>query len=185
MKKENQKNSRDLKFKMKKQCDKNMVWEFTNQRKLTKSGFIDYFERKVFRTIRKYNMLPKNKIIKLKKDLKLNTQVLKSILEKKFKVKFVEQPNFSSNNLSQIAEETFSNILNGKFEGLSPDTKPFMPLYFLFDKEIELYAKLKGIKGKKRKQNKKIQQLFEKFIEKNPDLEHNIVNALNQINQIS
>jgi len=181
MKKENQKNSKDLRSKMKEQDAKNIVWEFTNQRKLTKSGFIDYFERKVFRTIRKYNMLPKNKIIKLKKDLTLNTQILKSILEKKFKVKFVEQPNFSSKNLSQIAEEIFSNILKAKFKGLTPTAKPFMPLYFLFDKEVELYAKLKGIKGKKRKQNKKVQQLFEKFIEKNPDLEHNIVNALNQI----
>ena len=161
-----------------KNCKIRPVWKFTNQTQLCRNCFIDYFERKVFRTIRKDKMLFKGKIIRLKKDSTLNAQVLKFVLEKKFPVIFGGKPNFSFDNLSQAAEEIFSNILKGKFEGPKPNNKP---LYFLSDKEVELYAKLKGIKGKTRKHNKEIQQLFGRFTAKNPDLEHNIVNALGQI----
>tara|TARA_Y100000310_G_C20140707_1_gene560142 strand:- start:1 stop:516 length:516 start_codon:yes stop_codon:yes gene_type:complete len=168
---------------------KKTVWKFTNQRKLTKKEFLNYFERKVFRTIRKYKLLPKNRIIKLKKSNSLNTAVLKKVIEKKFKVKFTSKPDFSSDNLSQIAEDVFKNILQGKFNNQKPVQKPApntddklkKPLYFLSDKEIELYAKLTNIKGTKRKQNKKIQSLFEKFLKKNQDLEQNIVKAFSQL----
>jgi len=161
---------------------KKIVWKFTNQRELSKSQFIDYFERKIFRTIRKYCLLPKNKIIKIKKTNSLNTAVLNHVLLKKFNTKFSNKPNLSSENLSEIAEEIFSNTLKGKFfpKNLKPE-KIKAPLYFLSDEEIELYAKLGNIKGKRRIKNKKIQQLFEKFKNKNPDLEHNIANAFLQI----
>ncbi len=154
------------------------VWTFTNQRELDRSQFIDYFERKVFRTIRKYGMLPKDKIITLKKSTDINTIVLKKIIEKKFKTEFNSKANLSSDNLSDVAEETFKNILQGKFIGPNPENKP---LYYLSDKEVELYAKLKNIKGSKKKRDKKIQNLFEKFLKKNQDLELNIVKAISQI----
>ena len=158
----------------------NIVWEFTNQKKLNKSEFIDYFERKVFRTIRKYNMLPEDKIIKLKETDYLNYKVLKQIIDKKFETKNSNKPNILDDNLSEVAEKTFGNILNGNFSGPTPNKRP---LYFLSDKEVELYAKLTNIDGKKRKQNKKIQNLFEKFLNKNQDLEINIIKALAQINK--
>lgn len=157
----------------------NTVWTFTNQKELNKSQFLDYFERKIFRTIRKYNMLPKNKIITLKKLDNLNTKILKSILEKKFKVKFSTKSNLSTDNLSQIAEDTFKQILKGNFK---INLQKNSPLSQLSDKEIELYAKLSNIKGTKRKQDKKIQSLFDKFLKKNQDLEINIVKAIGQLN---
>ena len=158
-----------------------IVWEFTNQRKLTKSEFVDYFERKVFRTIRKYSMLPSDKIVRLKKLDDLNTNVLVAILRKKFQVEFGSRPNFSSENLSVVAENFFKNVLKGKFEGDSPSGKVARPLYFLSDKEVELYAKLVGIDGKKRKVAEKIQSLFSRFLEKNQDLEVNVVKAISQL----
>jgi len=154
------------------------VWTFTNQKELNKSQFIDYVERKVFRTIRKYQMLPKNKIITLKKSNDSNTTVLKKIIEKKFKVEWSTKPNLSSDNLSQEAEDTFKNILKGNFK---KHPQKNAPLSQLSDKEIELYAKLKNIKSVKRKQDKKIQSLFDKFLKKNQDLELNIVKAIGQI----
>jgi len=156
------------------------VWTFTNKKELNKPQFIDYVERKVFRTIRKYQMLPKDKIIKLKKSEYLNTTVLKKILETKFQVKFSEKSNLSSDNLSQVAEDTFQNVLKGNFSYKLPINDH--PLIYLSDKEIELYAKLKGIKGTKRKQDKKIQALFDKFFKKNQDLELNVIKALKQLN---
>jgi len=156
------------------------VWTFTNQRELDKSQFIDYVERKVFRTIRKDESLPKDKIVILKKDDSINTAVLKNIIEAKFEVKFGAKPNISSENLSQSAEDIFKNSLKGNFKNYIPKNAP---LSQLSDKELELYAKLKNIKGVKRKQDKKIQNLFDKFLKKNQDLELNIVKAIGQINE--
>jgi len=155
------------------------VWIFTNQRELNKSQFIEYFERKVFRTIRKHRMLPKDKIITLKKDSSLNTIILKKVIEKKFEVDWATKPNLSTDNLSQIAEDIFKEILKGNFKKQTPKNAP---LAQLSDKEIELYAKLTSTKGTKRKQDKKIQSLFDKFLEKNQDLELNVVKAIGQLN---
>ena len=162
------------------------VWTFTNQRQLNKKEFIDYIERKVFRTIRKFNMLPKNKIITLKKQNDLNTTILKKILEKKFQVKLIptidHRPStIDSANLSQIAEDIFKKILKGNFTHTPTHPHTNTPLLYLSGKELELYAKLTNTKGTKRKQNKKIQTLFNKFLKKNQDLELNILKATNQL----
>ena len=156
------------------------VWTFTNQTSLNKKQFLNYIERKVFRTIRKHNLLPKSKIFTLKKTNDLNTQVLKKILQTKFETKFSTKPNTSSDNLSQITEDTFKNILKGNLKTPIPKNAP---LLHVSDKEIELYAKLKNTKVLKRKQNKKIQNLFQKFLTKNQDLELNILKARQQINE--
>jgi len=155
------------------------VWKFTNGLELNKSQFINYFERKIFRTIRKFQMLPEDKVFTLNKSEDLNTVILKQILETKFQVKYATKPNIDSDNLSQIAENTFQKITKGDFSYKTPNNAPLIQLS---DKEIEVYAKLKNIKGTKRKQDKKIQSLFEKFFKKNPDLELNVVNALGQLN---
>jgi hypothetical protein len=163
------------------------VWTFTNKRELNKSEFLNYIERKVFRTIRKFNMLPKT--ITIKKSNDLNTTVLKHIIEKKFPVKFMPssegtyrsgtKPNLSSDNLSELAEQIFKNTLKGNYT--NPKSQIPNPLQYISDKEVELYAKLSNIKGTKRKQDKKIQSLFQKFLKKNQDLELNIVKAAGQL----
>lgn len=160
---------------------KRYVWEFTNQRRLDKKEFVKYFERKVFKTIRKYGMLPEDRIFKIKKDERMNTKILKGILEKKFEVIYSKEPNISSKNLSDSSEEIFENTLDGNFDGPLAKDKPFRPLYFHSDKEIEVYAQLNKIKYEKPKRNKEIQSLFLKFFDKNPDLELNVVKALKQI----
>jgi tRNA(Ile)-lysidine synthase TilS/MesJ len=162
-----------------KQCIIKPVWKFTNQNRLCKSCFIDYIEKKVFKTIRKFEMLGNGgREIRLKKEKTLNYNVLKNVLEKKFLVK--NGNDFSSENLSQIAEKTFENILNGKYIKISANN-PNKPLYFISDAELELYAKLKNISGKPRIKNKRIQELFQTFLKKNQDLEINIVKAMEQL----
>jgi len=162
--------------------EKKYVWAFTNQRKLTKGEFIDYFEKKVFKTIRKHEMLPKDKVFRFAELNSINAKILKSIIEKKFTVEKSNKPNMNEDNLSTIAENIFSKILNGNFIGPKPKEKEISyPLYFHSDAEIETYAKLVDLKGKKMQRNKKIQDLFNKFKDKNPDLEINVVKALAQI----
>jgi len=153
------------------------VWTFTNKRELDKNQFIDYVERKVFRTIRKYDMLPEDKIITMKKSNSLNYNILKKIISTKFQIKEDNVPNILIDNLSEVAEEIFQNILQGNYIGPSPKRRP---LYFLSDKELELYATLTNTEGEKRLQDEKIQNLFAKFLNKNQDLELNIVKALSQ-----
>jgi hypothetical protein len=166
-------------------ANKKYVWEFTNQRKLTKKEFITYFEKKVFKTIRKFEMLPKNKIFTLKKSTDLNTKILTKILETKFPVMASNKPNTSSENLSTIAEDIFGNILEGKFKGAKPKDKLIYPLYYHSDAEIKLYAELTNIKGAKPKRKKHVQVLFNKFRKKNPDLEITVVNQFNQVIKIT
>jgi hypothetical protein len=161
---------------------KKYVWTFTNQRELTKGEFIDYFEKKVFKTIRKHNMLPKDKIFRFANFNNLNAKILRSIIQKKFIVEESKTPNMGEDNLSTVAEEIFSKILNGDFTGSNPKEEEISyPLYFHSDAEIETYANQIGLKGKKMQRNKKIQDLFNKFKDKNPDLEINVVKALAQI----
>jgi hypothetical protein len=117
----------------------NTVWRFTNGKELNKSEFINYFERKVFRTIRKYSLLPQNKIFLLPDDKSLNTQALKHILQKKFQVKMLPAtgyrlPATSTKCLSDEAETIFKKITKGKFNYIP---KP-SPLLGLMDEEIEL-----------------------------------------------
>jgi len=154
------------------------VWTFTNQRELDSKEFVDYFQRKVFRTIRKFEMLegipPK---IVLRKAGDLNTVVLKHVLETKFEVSF-GKANLSSENLSQVAEDVFGDVVGGNFK---IEERVDAPLVQLSDKEVELYAKLKGLKGTVRKRDENIQKLFGKFLGKNQDLEVNVLKAAGQL----
>lgn len=157
------------------------VWTFTNKISLDKGEFISYIEKKVFRTIRQNNLLPNDKTFKVKSSNSLNNKVLKKIISKKFEIVDSKEPNTSDDNLTIISEEVFSNILNGIFNGPKPNDKLIYPLYYVSDKEIELYAKLNNLKGERRAVNIKIDSLFKKFTNKNPDLELNIIKALKQI----
>ena len=162
----------------------NYVWEFTNQRKLNKKEFLHYVEKKVFKTIRKYDLLPEDRKIILKDDEFLNTAVLKYIIEKKFAVVHGSKANFSPESLTDVSEYAFKNVLEGNFSGMKANGGTAKPLFDLTDKEIEKYAELVGLKGKKKKRDEKVEKLFETFKKKNPDLDHNVVNAMGQVQDI-
>ncbi len=161
---------------------KNPIWKFTNGIELNEKEFLNYIERKVFKTIRKYELMKGFgvKEIAVSDSVDLNTRVLNHILNTKFQIKKSKRPFFSSKNLSDISEERFLKMLDGNFR-IKKKTEEKGPLHLHSDKEIQLYAKLKKINGETRKRDKGIQELFEKFMIKNPDLEHNIVNAFEQL----
>ncbi len=158
-----------------------VVWRFTNQKELNKSEFISYFERKIFRTVRSFEMLPVDKIFILKRSNDLNTAVLGRVLKGKFQVVFGKDVNVVSDNLSQVAEDIFRQVVDGDFHYVVSEVAP---LRYLSDKEVELYAKLKNIEGSPRERDGEIQTLFSKFFVKNPDLELNILKAQTQIENI-
>jgi len=153
------------------------VWTFSNKKSLTKSEFLRYIQRKVFKTIRENGLLPEEKIFRLKKSDSINTLVLKNILDKKFKTKFSKNPNISTENLTQIAEIVMEKAIRGDFDF---SKLPKSPLSKVSDEEILLYARLLGICAKKRPKNKKIHGLLDRFKKKNPDIERNIIRAASQ-----
>jgi hypothetical protein len=160
----------------KKTKSKKIVWKFTNQRQLTACEFARYFEKKVKSTIRKYRM-PINEIKKQgKKTLKekVINHIIKKLPYRKGKL--------SDENINQISDKILYIMIYGnskkELKKLLPKNQP---LYFLSDKEISLYAKLKNIKGNVKKLSGKFRDIdnFIKIIEKrNQDIRQNIVQAL-------
>ena len=158
-----------------KNCKKKPVWKFTNQTQLCASCFVKYFNKKVKGTIRKYKM-PIQKI--KKKSLKAN--VINKII--------MELPN----RKGKLIEESLNDISNAILYIMMYDNKDKLrkllpcnqPLYFLSDKEILLYAKLKRIKGKISNEKAKIGKLkqIDDFLvsleKKNADIRLNVVNAM-------
>ena len=167
-------------------CKTNAVYEFTNKAKLCKECFIDYFERKIFRTIRKYQMGMLN-IAGDKKDARY--KIIKIISGK---IKISRSPKAKAmtgiKNLNDFSAEIISGVMNQRF-----DIKDFLPkaknkefpLYFMPDKEILLYAKLKritgGIKRKEKKMQKEINLLFSEIEKSDRDARHAVVNAVAKI----
>jgi hypothetical protein len=153
-------------------CQTSPVWKFTNQQQLCASCFVRYFEKKVLYTIRKYQM----PIILIKKS-DLNSKIINLIIENLPERK----GNLSSDNLDDISLGILNEMMNGNSKNLKKFLPSNQPLYFLSNKEIMLYAKIKKIAGKTRKltaKEKKINDFIIKIEEKNPDIRQNIVNAL-------
>ena len=153
-------------------CQKNPVWKFTNKQELCETCFVRYFESKVKKTIRKYNM-PINKIKGNNLKASIINNIMQGLPERKGKM--------SLDNLDDISNSIMYIMMRRDKKELKKLFPSSQPLYFLSDKEILLYAKIKRIKGKieKRKGKEKEIDDFIKHIEqKNPDIRQNIVNAV-------
>ncbi len=151
---------------------KKFIWEFTNKRKLTAAEFARYFESKVRKTIRKYQM-PIGKI--KKKNLKVN------IINKIINDLPARSGKLSEGSLNSISNKIMYITMHSRFGDLKKLLPLNQPLYFLSDAEILLYAKIKKIKGKLQKETGKlceIDNFIKIFEEKNPDIRQNIVEAL-------
>lgn len=153
-------------------CQEKPVWKFTNQRQLCSLCFVKYFEKKVKATIRKYSMPIHFKEKSLK--TKVINLITKNLPERKGKIQEQSLDDISSNILYIMMHDAAE-----KLKKLLPKNQP---LYFLSNKEILLYAKIKKIKGKiiekKDKRLKDINNFIKKIEQKNPDIRHNIVKAL-------
>ena len=168
-------------------CKTQSVYEFTNKAKVCRECFMDYFERKIFRIIRKYQMSLLN-IAGDKKDVRY--KILKLILEKiKINRKSKAKITTGIKNLDDFSAEIISGVMAKNIPSLKkllPKTKnEEFPLYFMSDKEILLYAKLKKIRvGIKRNENrlqKEINSLFSELEKNDRDVRHAVVNAMAKI----
>ena len=155
-------------------CETKPVYEFTNQRKLCKTCFIRWFQKKVLYTIRKFRMIKKGDVIAYKKSSGFRGIVLEDVLKmfaEKAPVEIVELNN-KCKKVSKIAIASTTDLEANKIihflikvvnkletavEGrhqaypkvLHTGAKIIKPLYLFLDKEVLLYAKLRGLKFKK------------------------------------
>jgi hypothetical protein len=153
-------------------CQTSPVWKFTNKQQLCSGCFVRYFEKKVLYTIRKYQMP-----ISIIKKTDLNSKIINNIIKNLPK----RTGKLSSENLDDISLGILNEMMNRDSKNLNRFLPKNQPLYFLSDKEIELYAKIKKISGKTKKlaaKEKKINDFIIKIEQKNPDIRQNIVNAL-------
>jgi tRNA(Ile)-lysidine synthase TilS/MesJ len=173
-------------------CEKNSVYEFTNKRKLCKKCFITYFQKKILYTIRKFNMIKREDIIGYKKKNDFKGVVLEDALNfinERVNFNLVKLPIKKANKIaadSSIDSES-NKIIKTLISGNVSELKKYLPsygnrikpLYLFLDEEILLYAKLKGLKFKIKKERKdKIKGFTDEFEEKHPEVKRAIVNSL-------
>jgi tRNA(Ile)-lysidine synthase TilS/MesJ len=156
-------------------CSIKPVWKFTNQQQICEKCFVQYFEKKVKCTIRKYQMP-----IEAVNGNSLKSKIIYNII----KDLPIRKGKLIEDNLDNISLGILTELINGKSKNFNKFIPRNQPLYFLSSKEIELYAKITGIKGKTEKINKKqekINDFIKKIEEKNQDIRQNIVNSLIKI----
>lgn len=121
--------------------------------------------------------MPINKINK--KDLKANVinYITKTLPERK--------GSLSLDSLNDISSKILYSMMYGNSEELKNFFPKNQPFYFLSDKEIGLYSKIKKIKGKIKEAKEKnkdklkgINNFVQEIEKKNPDIRHNIMVAL-------
>jgi len=175
-----------------KQCKTNPVYEFTNQRKLCKNCFIDYFQRKVLFTIRKFGLIKREDIVGYKKGNSFRSVVLEYVLlliSKKYGFNILKLPNKSTNKiavdstLDSESEEIIETFIEGdisKLNQILPYDKNFIkPLYLFLDEEVLLYARLKNLKFEDVKKRKnRINNFLDDFEKKHPEVKRAIINSV-------
>lgn len=177
-------------------CETNPVYEFTNQRKLCKRCFINYFYKKFLFTIRKFEMVNSKDIIGYKKGSDFKSVVLEEVLNfisKKYGFNIVVLSNKKANktainsSLDSESARILDILINRKSTELKSCFpvvgKEIKPLYLFLDEEILLFAKLKGLKFKELKKSKdKMENLTDEMEKTHPEVKRAIVNSFLKLN---
>jgi len=165
------------------------VYEFTNKRKLTKREFIHWFEKKFLYTLRKFDMVSKGDIVGFEKGNGFRAVVLADLLEMFAENAPIKLIKNGKHNIMAVADtsdsiaESITNILiNGKaskLKELAPVYgKIIRPLYLFLDKEVELYAKLKGLKyGKHTEKVDKVSEFVAELEKKHPEIKNSVISS--------
>ena len=167
-------------------CKTKPVYEFTNQRKLCKNCFIQWFQKKFLYTIRKFGMIKRGDVVSVKGN-DYGAVVLKylfGILEEKGVIELKGKGGkvAMTSTLDNESEEMVSELISGdekNLKNLKPvDGNVIKPLYLFLDEEILLYAKLKGLKFKAtREKETKIGKFINELEIKHPEIKRAVVSS--------
>ena len=187
-------------------CKIKPVYEFTNQRKLCKTCFIRWFQKKVLYTIRKFEMIKKGDVIGYENKGEFRSIVLEDVLKmfaEKTIVELIKFPSKCKCNKIAIASTTdleadkiihflirqrenplTTSSKRGQSKGKEKLTSPkegkiIKPLYLFLDKEVLLYAKLRDLKfGKEVNEKDKISLFIDELEIKHPEVKQAVVSSL-------
>jgi hypothetical protein len=173
------------------QCEKKPVYEFTNQRKLCKSCFISYFQKKFLYTLRKFEMTKKGDVVGYENKGDFRNVVLEDLLKMYSSNNFVQIVKLPSKKkiTKKVLNSTIDSESLGIIQGFinekkinlnkfSPvKIKEIKPLYLFLDAEVLLYAKLKNLKFKKIQEKKdKISNFISELEQKHPEIKRAVIN---------
>lgn len=182
-------------------CEIKPVYEFTNKRKLCKTCFIRWFEKKFLYTIRRFEMIKKGETIGYFKKNDFRSVVLEELLKmftKKSPIKLVKISQ-KKNTINKIAisettdtqaTEIIKIIIKDNSQKLQKNIpiskKEIKPLYLFLDKEVLLYAKLKKLKFKKSIKQKKdiISEFINELEKKHPEIKRAIIKSNLKLNKL-
>mgnify|MGYP001583024410 CR=1 FL=1 len=168
-------------------CEIKPVYEFNNKRKICKTCFINWFQKKFLYTLRVFNMIKSGDIIQYKKGSNFREIALEDVLKIraergdvklviKNKGKRFAMPSTSDTETHKVINELFNNKLK---ENKPVNGKIIMPLYLFLDREVLLYAKLRGLKFKEKKEKKEGLVNFVNDLEmKHPELKQAVVSGM-------
>lgn len=168
-------------------CSTQPVYEFTNKRKLCKTCYIRWFEKKVLYTIRKFGALKRGEIVGYVKEGDFRNVVLEEILKMIGRKGFVEITTGKKYDKLAIpltinlqAYEIVDEVINGNVGNLEKKNKKIItPLMLFLDKEVELYAKLKNLKTKKIKiKDTEISKFVDNLERRHPEVRQAIVKGV-------
>ncbi len=176
-----------------KKCEKDFVWRFTNKRTLCREHFIRYIKKKVRYTLRRYKMLEISDSLCIDKDIE-EREVLMSILKDVCRQRGCRIIKISNANAKLVLGDCLDDIsymiINEMINGNEKNLKRFLPvvkngkkeiirpLYFLLKKEIELYARLKGVEyNAKKKGENKTQGFIDELEQEHKEVKNAIVNG--------
>ena len=172
-----------------KNCELAPVYEFTNKRKVCRTCYVRWFQKKIFYTIRKFEMIKPGEIILSQKKNDFRSAVLEDVLKslaENERIKIILRGRHDklavSDTIDLISYKIINtiiqdNILNLKnLKPLSKNT--IRPFYLFLDKEILLYAKLKNLRFKIINEKKdKIADFIDGLEKKHPEVKRAIVNG--------
>ena len=164
------------------------VYEFTNGRKVTKREFLNWFQKKFLYTLRKFEMVKRGDVIGYKSSKDFRGVVLEDLLKmfsQKTQIELVKLPNKKSTKIASPdttgteSDKIIHSLFKGDLDKLDAEPikgKKIKPLYLFLDKEVLLYAKLKGLKFSKPKNKEDKVSLFVDSLEKkHPEIKYSIV----------
>ncbi len=172
-------------------CSEKPVYEFTNKRKLCKTCFLHYFQKKVFYTIRKFGMVKQGDFVGYSKSGDFKGVVLEYTLKSissKIGFQLVKSGKKADkiavdSSIDSEAESVLKTLINGNVSELKKNLpvvrNEVKPLYLFLDEEILLYARLKNLKFKKKAEKKnKVEEFEDEFEKKHPEVKRAVVNSL-------
>ena len=171
-------------------CEVKPVYEFTNKRKLCARCFVNWFQKKFLYTIRKFEMIKSEEFVGYESKGDFRGVVLEDVL-KMFVSRGDARLRKGKNNVSKfavadtsslIADEIVKVLFSGKTSVLKDfnpvNGKVIKPLYLFLDREVLLYAKLRGLEFKNVLVKKnKLDEFVDELEEKHPELKHSVVNS--------